>query len=1026
MNKIEKKLCFCLILIFGVFAKSPAQGLRLEKISESLLQRMQEAPDKHHTIGILLADQVDLKAMEAYLAAKKATLEERAYTVITSLQQKALQTQPALLGRIEKMRGIELPSVEPFWITNAIYLNANAEGIAALSQDPAVAMLDLYQVPELHDGEAADSDFRSRPPSSVWDSLRSLPNSDFPLPTSNVQENRTERGLVAIGADQMWRMGYTGYGTRALIVDSGQDGSHPALHNQFLFNQRPINLAWPNSQGPYYCGDHGTHVAGTILGLDRLMEDTIGVAFNAQWMGGPIELSNCGEYVGGSPVNAITVFQWAINPDGDPSTIDDMPHVINNSWGRSSPNSGDCQAPFLGNTIEALYTAGVAVVWSAGNDGPGAQTIGNPAMTNNSLVRILSVGNVNGNSSSFPISFDSSRGPSVCGGTGSLLIKPEVCAPGGNVRSSVVGGGYQQFSGTSMAAPHVSGAVLLLKEAFPDLTGEEILLALYFSAIDLGPPGEDNSYGMGIINVPAAYQYLIDQGNEPALPVEAPNDVILLQIDARELNCEKQATTRLLVENNGTEEVTSMNIRHAFLSGNEPVYFTHQWEGTIAPGERQYIQMPPLPSEEAGEFEYVAEITEANGTADARRLNNQLKVRISILEDELLEGQASGNLAVCQGGQALLQSLYDGPAVVRWYDELQGGNLLAEGRNALLPVGDQPLTVYMEVAPLEKVGRLNNQEGIQQSSNNMEGLVFDVFSPFAIKSVKVYAGEAGSRLIGLRNPNGTSLTKLVSIPEGEQRIELNFNVTPGEGWELFLKGGKPLGLSLGGELFPYVIPNILTIRKSTQSVVFYHYFYDWEVEYPYFCGRAPVEVDVLPTSNAPQAAFNPADTVIDLSSGFNEVAFTDESEGSTSWLWDFGDGTTSTAPNPLHAYADTGQYVVTLTVSGQDGCASSAAGVVTAMETTMTSASQPAREYKMEVFPNPAHDLIYLTLGFAQPREAEVLLADMLGRQVWRQRLEFSPKEAVEISVSELPAGLYSVIVRLDGAQLERRVVVGR
>ena len=145
------------------------------------------------------------------------------------------------------------------------------------------------------------------------------------------------------------------------------------------------------------------------------------------------------------------------------------------------------------------------------------------------------------------------------------------------------------------------------------------------------------------------------------------------------------------------------------------------------------------------------------------------------------------------------------------------GNLLAEGRNACCRWAISP-TVYMEVAPLEKVGRLNNQEGIQQSSNNMEGLVLTFFS-ICHQIGKAYAGEAGSRLIGLRNPNGTSLTKLVSIPEGEQRIELNFNVTPGEGWELFHRG-QAAGLSLGGELFPYVIPNILTIRKSTQSVVF--------------------------------------------------------------------------------------------------------------------------------------------------------------------------------------------------------------
>ena len=60
-----------------------------------------------------------------------------------------------------------------------------------------------------------------------------------------------------------------------------------------------------------------------------------------------------------------------------------------------------------------------------------------------------------------------------------------------------------------MAAPHVSGAILLLKEAFPFLSGEELLWALYLSAVDLGIPGEDNIYGMGMIDVHAAFQHLI-------------------------------------------------------------------------------------------------------------------------------------------------------------------------------------------------------------------------------------------------------------------------------------------------------------------------------------------------------------------------------------------------------------------------------------------------------------------------------------------------------------------------------------
>ena len=70
-----------------------------------------------------------------------------------------------------------------------------------------------------------------------------------------------------------------------------------------------------------------------------------------------------------------------------------------------------------------------------------------------------------------------------------------------------------------MAAPHVSGAVLLLKEAFPYLSGEELLMALYLTAVDLGDPGEDNTYGMGLIDVDAAFQYLANSN----LPIDPLN-----------------------------------------------------------------------------------------------------------------------------------------------------------------------------------------------------------------------------------------------------------------------------------------------------------------------------------------------------------------------------------------------------------------------------------------------------------------------------------------------------------------------
>jgi subtilisin family serine protease len=76
-------------------------------------------------------------------------------------------------------------------------------------------------------------------------------------------------------------------------------------------------------------------------------------------------------------------------------------------------------------------------------------------------------------------------------------IKPEVSAPGVSVCSASGHDGYAMLSGTSMACPHVSGVLLLLKEAFPYLGAYELKYAIYKTASDLGDPGEDNIYGNG-------------------------------------------------------------------------------------------------------------------------------------------------------------------------------------------------------------------------------------------------------------------------------------------------------------------------------------------------------------------------------------------------------------------------------------------------------------------------------------------------------------------------------------------------
>ncbi|MDQ3193778.1 MAG: S8 family serine peptidase, partial [Bacteroidota bacterium] len=225
----------------------------------------------------------------------------------------------------------------------------------------------------------------------------------------------------------------------------------------------------------------------------------IGVAPDARWIAAGITECPGASY----PSMNIAAYQWAMNPDSNAATMD-MPDVINCSW-RDPTATDECTSSIYRSTLTAVEAAGIAVVFSSGNSGPSASTITPPKNINIDSVNVFCVGAVDGNSA---IASFSSRGPSLCGGTGTLLIKPEISAPGVSVRSSYSGISYASLSGTSMASPHVAGCIALLKQAAPNMTGKQLKAILFSTATDLGTAGEDNNYGKGLVNVNKAYTML--------------------------------------------------------------------------------------------------------------------------------------------------------------------------------------------------------------------------------------------------------------------------------------------------------------------------------------------------------------------------------------------------------------------------------------------------------------------------------------------------------------------------------------
>lgn len=450
------------------------------QISPRLQSALQDAAVSGQPLRILvmLKDQVDIATLDQALYARNALPQERARRVIHQLKEKARNSQENIvqfLGALDESRAKVL---DQYWVSNMILLEARSDVIWHLAERPDLLYMDIDAKLE-YDRPVAEE------------------------PAAPASPNSAEPGLKAINAHKLWALGYTGAGRIVMGIDTGVDGNHPALSYKWRGNHVPAEQAWFDTEGgtsfPNDCDSHGSHTVGTMCGLDPATNDTIGVAPDAEWIAAKTICS------GNHTSRSISAFQWAMDPDGDSTTIDDMPDAIGNSW--YDPSVSTC-SPIYASVFDAVEAAGIAIVFSAGNSGPGSQTITTPKNINTGLVNTFATGAVNGNSASLPIASFSSRGPSQCGGTGSILIKPEASAPGVSVRSAVLNGGYGTKSGTSMACPHVVGAIALLKQAFPNKTGHELKMALYLTAKESPSdvtPGEDNVYGMGVIDVYEAF-----------------------------------------------------------------------------------------------------------------------------------------------------------------------------------------------------------------------------------------------------------------------------------------------------------------------------------------------------------------------------------------------------------------------------------------------------------------------------------------------------------------------------------------
>ena len=436
----KSKLLYIISAIFLIFIKSPVYAGDLSPVLSERLKSIQHK--EYISVIVRMADQVDLKAATQGIMGKNKALRSR--NVIRSLQVTATERQEDLITFLEKEKALgNAAHYTSFWIFNGLSLRATPEVIKKIASRNDVDMV--------------RKDHPIPPPVL----FPSSPLQSDPLYNWNIKR---------IKAPEVWDMGYDGSGVVVGILDTGVDYTHPDLAEKYRGGDNSWFDPFEEHDQPYDYKGHGTHITGTILGGNAFGK-YIGVAPGVQWIAAKL-WNDAGKDAQTSDVHKI--FQWFMDPDGNPET-DDAPDVVNNSWGDKFLDIIPWCKLDLKDDIKAWRMAGIIPVFSAGNSGLLFFTGESPA----NYLETVAVGATNYLDS---ISFFSSRGPGNC----DLSIFPDICAPGVSILSSFPGNDYRYATGTSMACPHVVGTIALMLDANPHLSTEEIESTLKETSKPLG------------------------------------------------------------------------------------------------------------------------------------------------------------------------------------------------------------------------------------------------------------------------------------------------------------------------------------------------------------------------------------------------------------------------------------------------------------------------------------------------------------------------------------------------------------